>query len=143
MQNSNNGSMPLPPANAGTAIATEQIGQPVDRKRRNRFVSRIVAFCLFVNVAFAVLTGMGYLSYNYSLIETVVTGFNTLAITLAAAYVGGSVVDYSFGGGQQRQTRWEGRRPGQFDSPFGHQPLPRQGVDPDGDPLPQTDGTQG
>lgn len=70
---------------------------PVDRSRRFRFVSRLVAFCLVTSGLFTLVVGLGGLAVGISLVEIYVKALLSLATAVSLAYIGGSVVDYNGG----------------------------------------------
>lgn len=75
--------------------------QPVDRSRRYKFVSRVVTFSLIAAVTLTVLGGIGVLT-SAGIVTTVATGLLTGGFAIAGTYIGGSVIDYTFGNGGSR-----------------------------------------
>ena len=70
--------------------------QSVDRGRRSRFVARVVSFSLVAAVVLAVLGGSGVLT-SVGIVANVAIALLTGGFSIAAAYIGGSVVDYTWG----------------------------------------------
>lgn len=72
--------------------------QPVCRKRRARFISSVVAFCLVTAAMFTgVIAWVGVATVYLPIIELFISGMLSLAMATTLAYVGGSVVDYNGG----------------------------------------------
>ena len=72
--------------------------QPVDRNRRYKFVSWVVASCLFLSAATTMMAGAGLFTDNYrNLVELFENGLLGIATALSLSYVAGSVVDYNIG----------------------------------------------
>lgn len=72
--------------------------QPVDRRRRHRFVSAVVGGCITVAAIMSALGGLGVFTETYkALIELFVSGVIGIATAISLSYVAGSVIDYSLG----------------------------------------------
>ena len=73
--------------------------QPVDRRRRHRFVSAVVGGSIAVAAVMSALGGVGVFGETYkSIIELFVSGMVGIATAISLSYVAGSVIDYSLGG---------------------------------------------
>lgn len=68
--------------------------QPVDRKRRFRFIAALTSFCLVTSGVFTLLSSVGLITIN-PVLETYVNSLMTLATAAALSYVTGSVIDYN------------------------------------------------
>lgn len=85
---------------APTPDLTTNAPQPVDRKRRARFILMVVGFCLIMSSVFTgVVAWAGVTAIYLPIIELFISGMLSLAMATTLAYVGGSVVDYNGGFG--------------------------------------------
>jgi hypothetical protein len=74
--------------------------QPVSRKRRFRFISLVVAYCLITAGVFtAGIAWVGIGAVYLPIVELYISGVLSLAVATTLAYVSGSVVDYNGGFG--------------------------------------------
>lgn len=86
------------PGTAPSGALSAPTTQPVDRGRRFRFVSGVVAFCLVMAALFTAFAAFGMFVLTYgTLIEMFVGGMLSLATATTLAYITGSVVDYNGG----------------------------------------------
>lgn len=70
--------------------------EPVDRRRRYWFISRVTAFTLVVIALLAFMSGFGWITAT-PVVVSVADGLMSLAVAVILTYIGGSVIDYNGG----------------------------------------------